>query len=113
MHNYGYLTRLDRVLDEAGTPAHGSRARLDLAGYLAASHARLFPSSPAVREIRFLRVSMPVGYKGCAHPHGPWVPPSLIAVPPEWVRQIQVIKDTEWSTTNRQESMSLQNVKNK
>lgn len=96
MHNYGYLTRLDRVLDEAGNPARGPVARRELAAYIAKAHGRLFPDSPAVREVRFLRVSIPIGHPSCATPDGPWVTPAVPAVPAEWVRLIQVVRDVEW-----------------
>ncbi|MBL9152534.1 MAG: hypothetical protein JNK37_08620 [Verrucomicrobiales bacterium] len=97
MENYGYLTRLDRILDEAGTPDRGPLARRELAAYLAARHATLFPTAPAMREVRYLRLSVPVGHPISAHPAGRWVSPAAQSVPPEWVRQIQIVTDREWT----------------
>lgn len=97
MENFGYLTRLDRILDEAGTPDRGPRARRELATYLSARHAILFPNSPAMREVRYLRISLPVGYPGTALPAGRWVSPDPGSVPAEWVREIQIVTDREWN----------------
>jgi hypothetical protein len=97
MQNYGYLTRLDRILDEAGSRERGPRVRRDLARWLASAHARRFPESPTIRELRFLRVSAPVGAELLAQPSGHWVRPALEAVPVEWVREIAIVTDQEWN----------------
>ncbi len=98
MENFGYLTRLDRILDDAGRPATGPRIRRDLARHLAAAHARRFPESPALRELRYLRVSAPTGSRLLCDPPGRWVRPPLETVPRTWVREIAVISDREWTS---------------
>jgi hypothetical protein len=97
MENYGYLTRLDRILDEAGRPGTGRTIRRDLARHLAAAHARRFPESPALRELRFLRVSAPVGSRLLSDPVGRWDRPPLETLPRTWVREIAVVTEREWS----------------
>ncbi|MEX2580700.1 MAG: hypothetical protein WD342_16705 [Verrucomicrobiales bacterium] len=97
MENYGYLTRLDRILGDAGRPVRGRPIRRDLARHLAGAHARRFPESPALREVRFLRVSAPVGSGLLSNPPGRWVRPPLETVPRSWVREIAVVSDREWS----------------
>lgn len=96
VENYGYLTRLDRVLDEAGSRERGPRLRRDLAGWIASAHARRFPESPALREVRFLRVMAPVGSELLARPAGRWIRPPLETVPADWVREIAIVTDRQW-----------------
>lgn len=97
MENYGYLTRLDRILDEVGSPERGPAVRRDLSRWLASSHARRFPESPELREVRFLRVAAPVGSDLLSRPPGRWVRPTLESVPIEWVREIAIVTDRDWS----------------
>ncbi len=99
VQNYGYLTRLDRILDEAGSPERGPAVRRDLARWLASTHGKRFPESPALREVRFLRVAAPVGSELLSKPRGHWVRPVLESVPMEWVREIGVVTDREWGPT--------------
>lgn len=99
MENYGYLTRIDRILDEAGRPGVGEATRRELARFLASAHSRRFPESPALRELRFLRVSAPVGSGLLSRPPGRWVRPPLETLPRDWVREIAIVTDREWSQT--------------
>jgi len=97
MENYGYLTRLDRILDEAGSRERGPGIRRELSRFIALAHANRFPGSPGLREVRFLRVSAPVGSPLLANPSGHWTRPPLETVPASWVREIAIVTDREWS----------------
>lgn len=97
MENYGYLTRLDRILDEAGSRERGPGIRRELSRFIASAHANRFPGRPGLREVRFLRVSAPVGSPLLANPSGHWTRPPLETVPASWVREIAIVTDREWS----------------
>jgi hypothetical protein len=105
VENYGYLTRLDRMLDEAGSRQRGPGIRLEMARWLASAHARRFPESPALREVRYLRVAAPVGSDLLARPPGRWVRPPLESLPAAWVREIGVVTDRQWTTMKPLESV--------
>ncbi len=97
MDTYGYLTRLDRILNETAFAPRGRGVRRAMSRYIALAHARRFPESPALREIRFVRVSIPVGGKGSANPVSRWARPALENVPPAWVQEVEVVTYPEWS----------------
>ncbi|MCP5539150.1 MAG: hypothetical protein H7A53_02740 [Akkermansiaceae bacterium] len=97
MENFGYLTRLDRMLDEAGDRRRGPVVRRELAAFLARETAARFPSGPALREVRYLRVSAPTGEPRIAFPAGPWANAPVENVPETWVRQIGVVTDRDWA----------------
>lgn len=104
MENYGYLTRLDRILDEAGSRERGPGIRRELSRFIASAHANRFPGSPGLREVRFLRVSAPVGSPLLANPSGRWTRPPLETVPASWVREIAIVTDREWSGSDGRKS---------
>jgi hypothetical protein len=86
MQNYGYGGRLDRILDTAGSHSRGPKVRSRLAQFVSTRHAALYPASPPMVEVRFIRISIPTGYPGIAVPQGRWLTPALEITPPAWCR---------------------------
>jgi hypothetical protein len=80
---WGYENRIQRMISESiNFGSRGSRLRQRMVQFVAGKHASLFPESPPLVELRFVRVIWPVGEsQAMSQPVGRWRALPLDLVP--------------------------------